>query len=207
MTTTLRNAGCATATLLALVAGVQLLGQNLSATVTVAAPSAQPKYKAIWEPINYKQDLALHDVFFVDDQVGWVGGDKGTILFTKDGDTWVPQLGGDPGAVGSPISDLFFLDAKTGWARQHYDTLLQSNSDVGWSFRENGLFSYTSDGGRRWTARQTKFPAPVKGFSLPRHDRGYVVGDHGMIYRYRVVPIDYVAKGMMDAPMMSTPAK
>ena len=39
----------------------------------------------------------LHDVFFVDDQVGWVSGDKGTILFTKDGgDTWIPQLGGDP---------------------------------------------------------------------------------------------------------------
>src|SRR6202171_4510930 len=26
--------------------------------------------------------------------------------------------------------------------------------------------------------------------------------DHGMLYRYRVVPIDYTAKGMMDAPLM-----
>ena len=355
-----KNVACVTAILLALVVSLQMLGRNLAdSSVTAAAQSAQQKFKAVWEPINYKQDLALHDVFFVDDQVGWVSGDKGTILFTNDGgDTWSPQLGGDPGAAGSPISDLFFLDAKTGWARQHYDTMLRTgngqdwqetgavrengvhfvsatrgfhpyggairvtedggrnwkdawrcrakmevdgltreencsvvdlhfptlqvgygvgtaritsrtedggatwtaligpeeqgdqrvwkvhftsetsgvqirgmgdarflrtddggktwtgvvgsagfdmrfaNSSVGWSFRENGLHSYTSDGGRRWTARQTKFPAPVKAFSLPRPDRGYVVGDHGMIYRYRVVPIGYAAKGLIDAPMM-----
>jgi hypothetical protein len=47
-----------------------------------------------------------------------------------------------------------------------------------------------------------RFPAPVVAFSLPARDRGYVVGDHGMIYRYRVVPSDYTAKGMLDAPMM-----
>jgi len=79
-----------------------------------------------------------------------------------------------------------------------------ANANVGWSFRENGLFSYTTDGGRRWTSRQVKFPARVMGFSLPRPDRGYVVGEHGLIYRYRVVPIDYAAKGVLDAPMMST---
>jgi hypothetical protein len=32
-----------------------------------------------------------------------------------------------------------------------------------------------------------------------------VVSFHGMVYRYRVVPFDYTAKGMIDAPMM--PAK
>jgi hypothetical protein len=29
-----------------------------------------------------------------------------------------------------------------------------------------------------------------------------VVGDHGMVYRYRVVPIDYAGKNIIDAPMM-----
>jgi hypothetical protein len=36
------------------------------------------------------------------------------------------------------------------------------------------------------------------------------MGDHGMIYRYRVVPIDYTFRGMIEAPMMpessTTPA-
>jgi hypothetical protein len=29
-----------------------------------------------------------------------------------------------------------------------------------------------------------------------------VVGDHGMVYRYRIVPIDFVRKNIVDAPMM-----
>jgi len=163
---------CATAAVFVLVADFQLLGQVPRArnTQKPAAPSAQAKYKAIWEPINYKQDLALHDVFFVDDQVGWVSGDKGTILFTKDGgDTWTPQLGGDPSAVGTPVSDLFVLDVKTGWARQHYDTMLRTTNGQDWQeigkVREFGFqflsatngfrttratIQVTEDGGRNW---------------------------------------------------------
>jgi hypothetical protein len=35
---------------------------------------------------------------------------------------------------------------------------------------------------------------------LVARDRGYAVGGHGMVYRYRVVPVDYAAKGMIAAP-------
>ncbi len=48
--------------------------------------------------------------------------------------------------------------------------------------------SYTTDGGKRWTSRETKLPAVTRAFSLPRRDRAYIVGDHGMIFRYSVVP-------------------
>jgi hypothetical protein len=65
--------------------------------------------------------------------------------------------------------------------------------------------TYTTDGGKRWASVALRFPTPVKAFSLPSPQRGYVVGDHGMIYRYRIVPLDYTAKGMLDAPAM--PAK
>ena len=66
--------------------------------------NAQAKFKAIWEPVNYKEDLSLTDVFFVSEQEGWVTGEHGTILHTKDGgDTWTPQLGGDPQSAEPPI--------------------------------------------------------------------------------------------------------
>jgi hypothetical protein len=42
----------------------------------------------------------------------------------------------------------------------------------------------------------------VKAYSFPTRQRAYVVGDHGMAYRYRVVPIDYSGKNIIDAPMM-----
>jgi photosystem II stability/assembly factor-like uncharacterized protein len=66
-----------------------------------------------------------------------------------------------------------------------------SGPEVGWSFYGK-LMSYTTDGGRRWASREIAFPAEVNAFCLPTSQRGYVVGDHGMIYRYRIVPVDSV---------------
>jgi photosystem II stability/assembly factor-like uncharacterized protein len=334
---------------------------------------AQPKFKAIWEPVNYKEDLNLTDVFFVSDLVGWVTGEHGTILYTKNGgDTWTAQVGGDPQSAEAPIHDLRFADATHGWAHQgsgdgnkllrttdgesweqvgklggsygygqdyfftsanvgvqardqpydiaqthdagktwkpvlpgcaakmevegltkQVDCRLKSlhfpsanvgyavgtgakalfvlrtddggenwkvfvtpdvatgdstyfrqevfftsenvgvvtlndrkilmttdggqswhgvigtasgkvrfpDPEVGWSFDDSKMV-YTVNGGKSWSSRDFRFPAAVRAFSLPTRQRGYLVGPHGMIYRYRVVPFDYTAKGMIDAPMM-----
>ncbi len=312
----------------------------LAPTLPAQRPTA---LKGIWEPVNYSEDIALNDVFFITPEIGWVAGNAGTILYTRDGGaTWTAQLGGDPGAQDPPIQWIRFIDAKHGWAGQHYGLLLRTTDgetwqrigshvpgsvaflsptsgfhayggriyrtrdagrtwqevftcraklqvaglardvscnlstlhfpsrdvgyavgdarivaktvdggehwsvvvspeeagdqrawglvfldettgiagrwsgiyrttdggatwdgvsasvatklsfadpEVGWAFwtHANGL-SYTTDGGRRWTARTVAFPAQVISLSVPRRDRVYVVGEHGMIYRYRVVP-------------------
>lgn len=80
-----------------------------------------------------------------------------------------------------------------------------ADPEVGWSFNihHGGKdLSFTTNGGKLWTTRPIKFAAEVKAFSLPRRDRGYVVGDHGMVYRYRTVPINYEAPHILDAPLM-----
>jgi hypothetical protein len=38
------------------------------------AVGAEHKYKAIWEPMNYPEDVQLEEVFFANDQVGWIAG-------------------------------------------------------------------------------------------------------------------------------------
>ena len=335
-----------------------------NAGVPKAAGKAEPKFKAIWEPINYKQDLKLTDVFFIDEKSGWVTGVAGTILHTEDGgESWTAQLGGDPQAQERELCCLQFLDANHGWGirgggsllrttdgrtweevaddavRQYFgaegkgyrflsatkgvnaygntvsltgdggrtwnkvytchagmdvdgltrdvsctlgvvdfpssnvgyaahearvivktedggatwnamagpqepgdqrvyglafldertgfavragaklfrtedggqtwhglvaspgNKILFSGPNVGWSFRGKAMV-YTTDGGRRWTSREIGFPAQVNSFCLPTTQRGYVVGDHGMIYRYRIVPVEYTAKGMLAAPGM-----
>jgi len=63
-----------------------------------------------------------------------------------------------------------------------------ADAEVGWSIQATTVSS-TTDGGRRWTARETAFPTPVVAFSAPRRDRAYVVGTHGMVYRYRTIPV------------------
>jgi photosystem II stability/assembly factor-like uncharacterized protein len=355
---------CASFLALMLVGVSLALAQSPAGThpkkLTAAAQSdSKPKFKAIWEPVNYKEDLYLSDVFFVSKEEGWVSGAAGTILHTKDGgNSWAAQLGGDPHAEGVELTNLFFADATHGWAqastslfrttdgeswehvtgdirgklffvsdtkgfRVYGPTLfattdggenwkeiftcrakmevqgltqesecnlgsiqfpsasvgyavgearvvaktqdggdtwtvlvgpeepgdqrawnlffldastgyeIRSNGalkrttdggqtwkgviaqldpttatnikfadqEIGWSIRGT-TWAYTVDGGNHWTTRQVHLPAGVLSFSLPTRDRGYVVGGHGMIYRYRIVPIDYTSKGMLEAPMM-----
>ena len=73
---------------------------------------------------------------------------------------------------------------------------------VGWAIHYQQM-TYTVDGGEHWVTGAVPFPASVEAFSIVVPDRGYVVGDHGMVYRYRVVPIDYSVKGMVLAPSMT----
>jgi photosystem II stability/assembly factor-like uncharacterized protein len=137
--------------------------------------------------ISVTPDVAAHDstyfrqeVFFIDESNGFVAMNDGKILATADGgQTWHGALGTTPGKVK-------FADAT-----------------VGWSFNGSKC-TYTTNGGKSWTTRNLRFPTEVKAFSLPTRQRGYVVGGHGMIYRYRIVPYDYTVKGMIEAPAMPT---
>jgi len=116
--------------------------------------------------------------FFVDEKTGFVT-TKGAHLYgtTDGGATW-------EGQIATPGKDVRFADP-----------------EVGWSFF-NGSLAYTSNGGRRWDKRPINFPARITGFSLPRRDRGFVVGDHGMIFRYRIAPATYANAKALDAPVM-----
>lgn len=337
-----------------------------------AAEAAKPKFKAIWEPVNVKEDLKLFSVHFVSADEGWVAGGRdelhgGIILHTTDGgNTWEPQLG-DPQSSDRAYNHLSFLNPQLGWATQSTQggehNLLRTNDGKTWSeagkvaqnrtdyrftsqdvgfvtsrnnilrtqdggrswrpvyhcavkveidgltrdatcefekidfpdattgyavsrrlgsagsvlakttdggetwtpsvilpgedAKESGLrftdpntgvlrtldgklfytgdggknwtgatgkadgkpaiefatkdvgwmivyrtMTYTVDGGKHWISREIGFPATVWASSLVQRDRGYAVGEHGMVYRYRVVPVEYTSKGMLAAPML-----
>ena len=118
-------------------------------------------------------------LFFTDENTGVMVVQNGSKFFTTQdgGQTW-------RGVVGTAGPRIKFADPS-----------------VAWSMSKSRL-SFSTDGGNRWTSRELSFPAPVRGFSLPRRDRAYVVGDHGMIYRYRLVPAETVLAKAIDAPAM-----
>lgn len=106
--------------LLALVTGA-VHGQSTKGRPSASKGSATesaPKFKAIWEPVNYGKDINLQALHFVSAEEGWVVGDKNTILHTASGGkTWEVQLGGDLESTERALSEVFFVDAKHGWAR------------------------------------------------------------------------------------------
>ena len=118
---------------------------------------------------------------FLDVNTGYeIRGDLNLYRTTDGGETWQGVIA----KLSSGNPQVKFADHQVGWSL-YGDT-----------------WAYSVDGGKRWTTRQVRFPAAVTAFCMPTSDRGYAVGDHGMIFRYRVVPIDYTAKGMIEAPMM-----
>jgi photosystem II stability/assembly factor-like uncharacterized protein len=58
---------------------------------------------------------------------------------------------------------------------------------------------YSFNGGRSFTSRPLGVPAQVRAVTFPDARHGYFVGQHGMVYRYRIVPIDYSSSGMIGA--------
>ena len=139
-----------------------------------------------------------------------VGGVNAAVVVKSvdGGESWtvLPVIADESGWEGG----LFFIDENTGYAsmkdaKSAYRTtdggvtwtgmpassignrMLFADPDVGWALYYNRL-AYTVDGGRRWSSRELPFPVMPNAFSLPRRDRAYAVGDHGMIYRFSVVP-------------------
>ncbi len=175
---------------------------------------------------------SFEKLYFLNQTTGFalshsIGNNAGSVLAkTEDGgNTWTAWLiiPGEDGKEGG----LFFFDANTGILRTLNGKLFRTtdggktwtgvpgqangkpeiqfaDSQVGWMVRYSDMI-YTINGGRQWVSRQIPFPAQVAAFSLVERDRGYAVGDHGMVYRYNIVPIDYAAKGALAAPAM--PAK
>jgi photosystem II stability/assembly factor-like uncharacterized protein len=120
-------------------------------------------------------------LFFTDESTGYVAMKDGRAAFrTVDGGvTW----------TGMPATAI-------------HRRIVFADPEVGWAMGYNNL-SYTTDGGRRWASRTLQLPAMPNAFSLPRRDVAYLVGPHGMIYRYRIVPTtEPAAAGVVAAPAM-----
>jgi len=54
-------------------------GSSPKKPMAAGQSDSKPKFKAIWEPVSYKEDLNLFYVHFISKDEGWVTGAAGTI--------------------------------------------------------------------------------------------------------------------------------
>jgi photosystem II stability/assembly factor-like uncharacterized protein len=84
-----------------------------------------------WEKVATPLPAGEHpdfwDMFFIDEQTGWVVGEEGTILTTLDGgNTWTRQDTGLRDAPGFTITAVRFLTPSRGWITGFYAGLGRS---------------------------------------------------------------------------------
>jgi photosystem II stability/assembly factor-like uncharacterized protein len=95
-------------------------------------------------------------------------------------------------------------DGGTTWTRSVKQRLWPSVHGVGEGkiivgIGESGGIGYSFNGGRNFTSRPFALPARAQAVTFPDAQHGYLVGQHAMVYRYRIVPIDYTRQGMIAA--------
>lgn len=122
----------------------------------------------------------------------------GVLVFNNDGRTYTTADGGKKwhALLATSIGpNIAFADPEVGWAL--------GGSKSNW---RAGKITYTTDGGQHWQASaEIRFPTDdpehLK-LSFPSRDHAYIIGPHGMIYRYRIVPAEYKAANALPAPLM-----
>jgi photosystem II stability/assembly factor-like uncharacterized protein len=62
---------------------------------------------------------------------------------------------------------------------------------------------YSINGGHSFSSMPFPAEGVLKALSFPDARHGYAVGEHGLVYRYEIVPGDYNASGLIAAPMVS----
>ena len=110
----------------------------------------------------------LYSIHFIDDNIGWAGGNDGLLIHTTDGgDTWSPQ---DTGL--GQTNDLF--------------SVYFTDSTHGWVTSVSGKVSYTTDGGDTWKNSPVVFGDKVSDITLRSihfadSTHGWAVGDKGTV--------------------------
>jgi photosystem II stability/assembly factor-like uncharacterized protein len=179
-------------------------------------PALECRAKVEVEGLPRTVTCDLYSLSFASDRVGYAAGGTsaakvGLVAKTVDGgESWQVLTVPYEGTAGSDHSDILFIDENTGYVRFGHQSNGQlfrttdggatwtgvagspgksmrfADPEVGWCLDYSRL-SFTSDGGKRWSSRNIAFPAPPSALSFPRRDTAYIVGEHGMIFRYRLL--------------------
>jgi len=102
----------------------------------------------------------LRAVFFISEEIGWVGGNDGALFKTTDGgDSWEPK-----DITSEGIYSIFFI-----------------NSNLGWLSCSNGLIFNTSNGGEHWNQQETQVDNYINSIIFTDENTGWAVGSIGTI--------------------------
>ena len=121
-----------------------------------------------WTQQNSGTQKNLHNLFFLNENLGWVCGYDGTILKATDGGVdWTSYNIGTM----DDIHAIFFIDSLRGWA-----VLYEYNPE------RHGSVIHTTDGGVSWNVQFSEWGYTLHSISFIDENNGWVAGSSGAVY-------------------------
>ena len=128
-------------------------------------------------PLNYSQWMqqnsgttkGLYSICFLNENIGWIAGEDGTILKTTDaGNSWISQ------SISTPdnIRIIFFTDSLNGWVDLYE-----------WTPFRHGSIYHTTDGGDSWFSQFTIADYGLLSLFFTDNLNGWVVGTNGIAFK------------------------
>ena len=159
-----------------------------------------------FQVLNFDDTMSGGEVYFVNNQIGYIGKSHRIFKTVNGGDTWT-QVGGD---FNYHIHCLDFIDENTGWAGSDFGVIYHTadggatwvdqhaenpirlgidfiNSSVGWTtggytgtWADNSVFK-TTDGGTTWISQGVTQDVYFNDIKFTSVDSGWTVGPSGLV--------------------------
>lgn len=116
-----------------------------------------------WNNLLVLSKSYLHNVYFFDENIGWIIGAKGSIIKTTNGGV--------------------------NWNTQKCESLLNLysiyflNNSSGWIIGENGLILNTTNGGNNWNTQKSLTTSGLQSIFFINKNLGWIVGNNGTIIK------------------------
>jgi photosystem II stability/assembly factor-like uncharacterized protein len=187
-------------------------------------PISRCSVETVVAGLTRKLDCRMRTMHFLSPSLGFAGGSADVLATvgktTDGGQTWtmsvIPETRyhitslefwteKDGIAVLSDGEGIYWTaDGGATWTGSVRQRLWPSYYGVGEgkiivAVKDGGGIGYSFNGGRNFTTRPFSLPASVRAVKFADAQHGYLVGGHGMVFRYRIVPIDYTSPGMIAA--------
>ncbi len=115
----------------------------------------------------------LRDVYFLNEQTGWIVGSNGTFLSTADGGKIWTQ---NKHFNGDTIRQVYFKDERTGWVLCERDLFAPGKNSPSYILK-------TTDGGTTWKEMEVVNPQRKRLTKIffDQHDSGTAIGERGTL--------------------------
>ncbi|MCX7833535.1 MAG: YCF48-related protein [Ignavibacteria bacterium] len=137
-----------------------------------------------WTKFNVGAPAWAADMFFINENTGWVCGGSGGIRYTTNGGvSWISQSSGTT----QYIDRIFFVSPTEGWAAGGYGS-------------GNGFIRYTSNAGTNWIAQTPATNMHIQGMYFINNQTGWVCGVNGGTAKTTNGGLNWIVAGSISHP-------